>query len=148
MASDLIRKKWLIDKIQNTASEVCKKAPYDAEWFTRMQNRQLEIICLIEDTPTFNGVGYGYLANWYISSVSDEDKPVWTDEHIEELLGDFVLIPRISGNIEPVHWVKEECGIWSCSRCGKSALLNGGEEYELSTFCPHCGADMRGEKDE
>jgi hypothetical protein len=33
------------------------------------------------------------LADWYISSVGNE-VPVWTEEHIEELLNDFYIIPR------------------------------------------------------
>lgn len=33
------------------------------------------------------------LADWYISSV-DEEPPVWTEEHIKELLEDFYVIPR------------------------------------------------------
>ena len=37
---------------------------------------------------------YSTLADWYISSVDDRDTPVWTDEHIEELLNDFYVIPK------------------------------------------------------
>lgn len=37
---------------------------------------------------------YKDLADWYISSVDDRDTPVWTDEHIEELLNDFYVIPK------------------------------------------------------
>lgn len=33
------------------------------------------------------------LSDWYISSV-DNSTPVWTDEHIDELLNDFYVIPR------------------------------------------------------
>lgn len=37
-----------------------------------------------------------------------------------------------------------------CSLCGKNALLDGGEDYVLSPYCPHCGAymvtDMKGEE--
>lgn len=33
-------------------------------------------------------------------------------------------------------------GYWECSECKEGRLL-----YE-DNFCPHCGADMRGEKDE
>lgn len=29
-----------------------------------------------------------------------------------------------------------------CSSCHEHALLNGGEEYELSNYCPNCGAKM------
>lgn len=40
-----------------------------------------------------DAVGAGYLSDWYISSVGDES-PVWTDEHIDELLNDFLVIPK------------------------------------------------------
>jgi len=38
---------------------------------------------------------------------------------------------------------------WRCSECDGKANVNvllG--IYELTDFCPHCGADMRGEKNE
>lgn len=38
-------------------------------------------------------VDEGYLVDWYINSTDDSD-PVWTEEHIEELVGDFILIPK------------------------------------------------------
>ena len=37
---------------------------------------------------------------------------------------------------------------WRCSKCGKSAIINAWMFYDLSNFCPNCGADMRGEEDE
>lgn len=40
-------------------------------------------------------VGEGYLQDWYISSVSEDDEPVWTEAHIEELANDFIVIPKI-----------------------------------------------------
>lgn len=42
----------------------------------------------------------GLLQDWYQSSV-DESNPVWTDEHISELMNDFYLIPK--DNISEVH---------------------------------------------
>lgn len=36
----------------------------------------------------------GTLQDWYISSVSSEDEPVWTEAHIEELLNDYYVIPK------------------------------------------------------
>lgn len=41
-----------------------------------------------------NSVDKGYLQSWYQSSVLETDTPAWTDEHIEEMIGDFYLIPR------------------------------------------------------
>ena len=34
------------------------------------------------------------LYDWYVTSVTQEDTPVWTGEHIEELLNDFYVIPK------------------------------------------------------
>ena len=36
----------------------------------------------------------GTLVDWYINSVSGDDTPVWTEEHIDELLKDFYVIPK------------------------------------------------------
>lgn len=41
-----------------------------------------------------NAVGEGFLQDWYQNSVLETDTPVWTDEHIAEMVGDFYLIPR------------------------------------------------------
>lgn len=45
--------------------------------------------------------------------------------------------------------------VYKCSACGRHAvwittgcLVNRHEESYLSDFCPHCGADMRGEQNE
>lgn len=35
-----------------------------------------------------------FLQDWYQNSVLETDIPVWTDEHITEMVGDFYLIPR------------------------------------------------------
>lgn len=40
-----------------------------------------------------NAVDEGFLSDWYQASVTD-DPPVWTDEHIREVCGDFYLLPK------------------------------------------------------
>ena len=52
----------------------------------------------------------GTLEDWYISSVSQDDAPVWTEEHLEELLKDFYVIPKDTPTVDvaPVkhgHWI-------------------------------------------
>ena len=42
----------LITTIQGTESEIAKNFPYDAELYTRMANRQREIIGIVEQMPT------------------------------------------------------------------------------------------------
>lgn len=52
-------------------------------------------------------VDAGYLSDWYISSVGNEP-PVWTDAHIDELLNDFIVIPKDTkvADVQPVdRWI-------------------------------------------
>lgn len=37
------------------------------------------------------------IQDWYINSVSEDDEPIWTEKHIEELCKDFRLIKK--GNL-------------------------------------------------
>lgn len=39
-------------------------------------------------------VDIGYLSDWYQCSIDDTIPPIWTDEHLEELLNDFYIIPK------------------------------------------------------
>ena len=41
-----------------------------------------------------NSVDEGFLQDWYQNSVLETDAPIWTDEHLSELSGDFYLIPK------------------------------------------------------
>lgn len=49
-----------------------------------------EVVKFIDD----NAVDEGFLQDWYQNSVLESDTPVWTDEHIAEVYGDFYLIPK------------------------------------------------------
>lgn len=40
------------------------------------------------------GVGLGYLIDWYMASVDETETPIWTEEHLKELLKDFIIIPK------------------------------------------------------
>ena len=92
------------------------------------------------------------LEDWYINSVSDNDTPVWTEEHLEELLNDFYVIPKDTpaADVAPVrhgHWVSEyDCGYMTphCSECGKTALTKEETSYDYvySNYCPRCGAKL------
>ena len=93
-------------------------------------------------------VDAGYLSDWYISSVGDEP-PVWTDAHIDELLNDFIVIPKDTkaADVQPVKH-----GKWlgyACSECHVCAdyFVSGDVYFDMKPdFCPFCGARMDGEK--
>lgn len=103
----------------------------------------------------------GTLENWYISSVSQDDAPVWTEEHLEELLNDFYVIPKDTPTVDVAsvkhgHWVYNQnghdwgLGAWECSLC-HSVNNNlpidkrfSPYVYAGSKYCPTCGAKMDG----
>jgi hypothetical protein len=94
----------------------------------------------------------GTLTDWYISSVSQDDAPVWTDEHLEELLNDFYVIPKDTPTVDaaPVkhgHWSHLGGDEWCCSNCGQIVTTEGSWERPWQKFCPNCGARMDGDAD-
>ena len=54
--------------------------------------KNTEVKCVKEAIERLN-MDYATLVDWYISSVGDEP-PVWTEEHIEELLEDYYVISK------------------------------------------------------
>ena len=52
----LIDANALIAEIQSTASTVCLNAPWNADWFSRLADRQEEIVAMIERQPTVDAV--------------------------------------------------------------------------------------------
>lgn len=52
-------------------------------------------------TEKNDAVDFGYLYDWFIHSVRDEP-PVWTEEHIDELLESFIVIPKTKVIPEPL----------------------------------------------
>lgn len=91
------------------------------------------------------------LTDWYISSVGSEP-PVWTDEHIEELLNDFYVIPKDTptADVEPVrhgYWI-DNGGFGSLNHGFipkfKCSFCNG-IVYDKRLYCGNCGAKMDGE---
>lgn len=85
-------------------------------------------------------VDAGYLSDWYIASVGDES-PVWTDEHINELLNDFIVIPKDTpaADVKPVRFGKWVNGR-ICSECGFDIIYSFG--ISGTDFCPCCGTGM------
>lgn len=46
----------------------------------------------------------GTLMDWYMNSVDNTIPPIWTGEHLEELLEDFYLIPKDSKLVDNDVW--------------------------------------------
>ena len=99
----------------------------------------------IKDFIEENAVDEGFLQDWYQHSVTDEP-PVWTDEHIAEVCGDFYLIPKESvekTDVEqttskdiPKKIIPRNC--WNCE--SEDCLLPDGNPCDKNfNRCPNCG---------
>lgn len=90
--------------------------------------------------------------DWYISSVDDTQSPIWTDEHIEELMNDFYLVHKDIPLVEakPLRHGKWEfqtgnvsCSKYICSYCNDCKITaTSDSELNEYRYCPNCGAKM------
>jgi hypothetical protein len=96
-------------------------------------------------------VGMGYLSDWYQSSIDDTKPPIWTDEHIYELVNDFLIIPNDTptADVEEVkrgEWKHLGGDEWCCTNCGEVVTTEGSWEKPTKKYCSNCGAKMDGGK--
>lgn len=85
---------------------------------------------------------------WCISSIDETVPPVWTAEHIEELLNDFLVIPKETpvADVRPEkhgEWISKVSDfgdkIFQCSNCYMRILPS---ERVNADYCKYCGAKM------
>lgn len=113
------------------------------------------ILTMTEYLAKSTAVDVGYLTEWFINSVAEynEEKlnePRWTEEHIEELTNDFIVIPKNtpSADVTPVvhgHWVrfKEHDACYVHMRCSACfAYWSDPSHADYFRYCPNCGAKM------
>lgn len=89
---------------------------------------------------------YNDIACWYQNSV-DDTPPIWTDEHLEELLNDFYIIPKDTPTIDIVrckdciYW-QEICEdpifnfVWGQCKCPESPYRHE-EDISSNDFCSY-----------
>ena len=108
-----------------------------------------------------NAWGIGILQDWYIHSVSSDDIPQWTDEHIEELCNDFYVIPKktikydINCNLDRLKELAEadkesRCVVLPCKvgdtyytiqkTCSDGGYAKKGEYFPSGSDCEYCDA--------
>lgn len=82
------------------------------------------------------------LRKWF--NGEENDKPVvrgrWTAQCVVEMDGGWAL--------EDMPYNEYQHSNPICSICRKTALLDGGEDYVTSPYCPNCGARMDGDSDD
>ena len=90
----------------------------------------------------------------YIARASlPKKKDYWDDDFgagYDQCLEDIARIP--AADVRPVrrgkwtdHRTNEHDGEWYCSACGKEiTIYMGPDRDDRYSYCPNCGADMRG----
>jgi len=112
----------------------------------------------------------------FSTAVEIEDIPIYGNEHncmmtifgecsyAETGCGDCAVVEKVrkalSADRPQGEWIRtaeeyigdDVSGFydyhWACSECEKEAIINEWNIYELSDYCPHCGAKMKGTDDE
>lgn len=87
---------------------------------------------------------YGTLSCWYQDSIDENEPPVWTDKHIEELMSNYYVVPRSAAPVDFMPVIKatmlaEDDGIFECTACHIRRTLP-----LTSHFCRNCGAEISG----
>lgn len=161
-ASDLISRAAVIDEIVNTVSEIglhdnSEVARYGATF------RQHEIIDIIEGMPSAQPSSSRGHENDTISRRAAIDAVHKNYDVILDFTSDG---QTISSSIEDIlselpsaqpernrgKWIEDDDGwdevIWRCSECDAVfTLVDGTPKENEYYFCPHCGADMKGEQE-
>lgn len=75
---------------------------------------------------------------YLLSKVYDMD-----NDNLVVDLKDIEDAPSVVPSRAEGEWISKHNGYWTCSECGLSFLF-----YAKGNYCPNCGADMRGGKDD
>lgn len=62
---------------------------------------------------------YATLACWYQNSIDETIPPIWTEEHLEELLKDFYVIPKDTPTADVVPKSEEGAECPTCHGTGR-----------------------------
>lgn len=96
------------------------------------------------DSPPFTLLTPEEFAEYLYELPAADVAPVvhgrWTAQCVVELDGGWTL--------EDVPYNEYQHSNPICSVCRKTALLDGGEDYVTSPYCPNCGARMDGGADD
>ena len=76
---------------------------------------------------------YEYGRNQVADSVASDLEDIEPADVAPAKYGEWVSVPEMWGAFDIRYY---------CSECGKDAIINNGERYVLSDYCPHCGAIM------
>ena len=72
---------------------------------------------------------------------------IFEDEQIKALIEELEPSADVRPNIHG-HWIKDEENKYHCSKCGRTVKKDWTEDMQIDyPFC-HCGADMRGDRND
>lgn len=84
-----------------------------------------------------------------VKSYMTSGNPIWSVTEIGEAF-DMAIEALEQPERKKGKWIEipDEvfASTYKCSSCGEAPLCDGYSDYAFSPYCPHCGADMRGEE--
>lgn len=89
---EFIDKAELYREIEAIESTV-RRAVFQRESKAAELNVITRIKYLVADFPSLEPYDMNILQDWYQNSIDSSEPPIWTDEHLEELIQDFYLLP-------------------------------------------------------
>ncbi len=92
-----------------------------------------------------------WVENWFTKNQFYHPYAKNNNIPITELYDMLEQMPSAQTERKKGKWIDQDGGAFytmECSECHKEPLLDEYGDYVQSDFCPHCGADMRGEQDD
>lgn len=81
------------EELSKLADEAWENSDHDCDYFTFVHTYEQGFTKALEKVKDL-AVERGYSKDWYQQSIDETQEPIWTDAHLDELYGDFYLIPR------------------------------------------------------
>ena len=79
-------------------------------------------------------------------------REIWDKHRAKDIIDTICNIPSAQPERKKGEWIyKNDLKQFFCNQCGEPSLTDDDVyiyDMPFPNFCPNCGADMRGEKDE
>lgn len=80
------------------------------------------------------------------SHIAVTSQPMWEKGIITGMRAAEIVIKKLPSARKKGKWINNKCGLPACNQCGYMTPYDRAiDDYEYGNYCPHCGADMRGE---
>lgn len=84
-----------------------------------------------------------HLSDWQMGEAGRSEAVYTTLDNVIEAVNNMPSAERKKGRWERVEDENGDFLCWECSECGERYVM----PYHRASYCPNCGADMKGEEE-